>query len=337
MRHIPRLLTMLPTLIKAAITVSFVLLPGLSTAADNTQKKPVELAITQIVDHPSLNQARQGAMDALAKAGYVENKNLDVTFENAQGSIPTAVQIAQKFAGMDPDIILAISTPSAQTLAAATARYPIPIVFASVTDPIAAHLVKSLEQPGDDITGAMDASPVDEQVAFIQKILPNTKRIGVIYNAGEINSATTVTSLKSIVEAKGLSLVEATAANANEIGPAVQSLIGKVDVLYLPTDNTLVSALDILIKVTNEHKLPVVASDPVSVEKGCLAAIGYSQSAVGYLAGEKMVKILSGIAPKDIPVSAPEHTEIQLNLKTAKLLNLIIPEDVIKSAQNVIE
>lgn len=293
--------------------------------------KEYHVAIDQIVAHPSLNKAKQGVEDAIKAADLP----VKFSYENANGSLTTSVQIAQKLAGQKPDVIVAISTPSAQTVASSTARSKIPLVFVSVTSPIQAKLVSNLEHPGGHITGSMDAPPYAEQVHLIHKLLPKAKKVGIIYNPGEVNSVEMIKNFKQA--ASNLNVIEAPAANSNEVASALRSLVGKVDLIYLPMDNTVVSAFDVLLKLTMEHNIPIIASDPDSVKRGALAAIGYSHYDVGYIAGEKVVSILKGEKPGNIPVTEPSKKDISINVKTAESLGIKISPELLSTVTHVVD
>ena len=226
---------------------------GPAAAAD------VTVAVTAIVEHPALDAARQGIQDELAAEGYVAGKNLDFRFESAQGNPAIAAQIAQKFVGDAPDVIVPISTPSAQAVAAATKT--IPIVFTAVTDPVGAKLVASLEHPGGNITGMTDLSPIGAHLDLIKEITPDVASLGVIYNPGEANSVTLLDLLRQEAPARGIEIEEAAAPRSSDVLAAAQSLVGKVDAIYVPTDNTVVTALEAVIGVGIENELPVYAGD----------------------------------------------------------------------------
>ncbi|MBS0285858.1 MAG: ABC transporter substrate-binding protein [Proteobacteria bacterium] len=289
------------------------------------------VAITQIVDHSSLNAARQGLQDALTEAGYLENKNLKIITQNPQGNLSVAAQVAKSLNQQQVDAVVAISTTSAQTVLAANHSHH-PIVFSSVTSPIEAQLVNNLAHPGGDITGTMDLAPQDELMALVHEILPHAKAIGVIYNPGEANS---VKGLQMIELSSSLKVIKAPILSSADITQATNSIIQQVDAIILPTDNTVWSALDKLILIAHQHNVPVLTSDPDSVKKGVLLALGYSQYDVGYDAGKKLVRILNGEKPGDIPISVPERTSLYVNATSATDLKIKIPEHILLRAQMI--
>ncbi|RCX26483.1 ABC transporter substrate-binding protein [Thioalbus denitrificans] len=304
----------------------------LPLAAGAQEAKSV--AITQIVEHPSLDACRQGVEDGLAEAGWKVGENLDWSYESAQSNPVTAVQVARKFVGQAPDVIVAISTPSAQAVAAAT--HDIPLVFSAVTDPLEAKLVANLEHPGGNITGTTDALPLERHLDLIARISPAAKRIGVLYNPGEVNSVATVERLKALAPDRGLTIVEGAAPRTADVLAAARSLVGRVDALYVPTDNTVVAALEGVVKTGYDARLPVYTADTDSVERGALAAVGFNYYDVGRQTGAMVARILAGEAPGDIPVAAVEKTELHLNLRSAERMGVTVPEAVVAEAARVI-
>lgn len=211
-------------------------------------QETVFVATTAIVEHPALDATRDGVRDELEANGYEEGKNLRFEYESAQGNPATAAQIARKLVGAKPHVIVPISTPSAQAVVAATKD--IPVVFTAVTDPVGAKLVSDPKKPGGNVTGVTDLSPIGKHLELIQEITPNAKRIGVLHNPGEANSLSLLQLLKTEAGPRGLEIIEAPATKSSDVLSAAQSLIGKADVIYIPTDNTIVSALEAVIRST---------------------------------------------------------------------------------------
>lgn len=296
---------------------------------------PKHVAITQIVEHPSLDAAREGIIDELQNAGFVLGEDLEVDYQNAQGNPATAAQIARKFVGDAPDVIVAISTPSAQAVAAATRD--IPVVFSAVSDPVGAKLVKDLDRPGGNITGTSDLAPVAQQLDLIKEITPAAKKLGVIYNPGETNSVTLVNLLKELAPKRGFALSEAAAPRTGEVLSAARQLQGRVDAIYIPLDNTVVSALESVIKVANEAKLPVYSADIDSVERGTLAALGFDYYDLGRQTGRLVVRLLGGEKPGTIPVERVHDMNLLVNPEAAEILGITVPETVLNRAVNLLE
>jgi putative ABC transport system substrate-binding protein len=293
------------------------------------------VAVTAIVEHPALDAARKGIKDELAAAGYVEGHNLDFLFESAQGNPATAAQIARKFVGEAPDVIVPISTPSAQAVVAATKE--IPVVFTAVTDPVGAKLVSSLERPGGNVTGMSDLSPIGLHLDLIRQIAPDTARLGVIYNPGEANSVTLVELIRKEAPARGLEIVEAAAPRSADVLPAAQSLVGKVDAIYVPTDNTVVTALEAVVKVGTDEQLPVFAGDTDSVARGAVAALGFNYYDLGRQTGKIVARVLEGAHPGDIPVEGVQITELYVNPGAAAAMGVTIPPEMLQRAKFVVD
>jgi putative tryptophan/tyrosine transport system substrate-binding protein len=294
------------------------------------------VAVTQIVEHPSLDAVRDGLKEALAEAGYVEGKALRWEWQSAQGNPATAAQIASKYAGANPDVIVAIATPSAQ--AAVSAAKNTPIIFSAVTDPLGAKLVASNEKPGGNVSGVSDLSPIDQQLALIREILPQAKTLGVIYSAGEDNSVSLVELVKREAPKQGFTQVkEATVSASSEVAGAARGLVGSVDAIYVPTDNTVVSALESVVQVGQDNDLPVFAGDTDSVKRGAIAGISFNYRDVGRQTGEMVVKVLKGTRPSELPVEYVKAVQLFVNLDSAKEMGVTIPDVVQGRADEVVE
>ncbi|MET3856519.1 ABC transporter substrate-binding protein [Rhizobium sp. OAE497] len=295
----------------------------------------VTVAVTAIVEHPALDAVRKGVQDTLAAAGYKEGENLKFLFESAQGNPATAAQIARQFAGEDPSVIVPISTPSAQAVVSATRD--IPVVFTAVSDPLGAQLVKNMDKPGGNVTGLSDMSPVAEHIALIKEILPNVKSIGYLYNSGEANSVSLLAVLKTEAEKAGLTVVESAATKSAEVQGAARALVGRADVIYVPTDNTIISALEGAVAVAEEAKLPLFTADTDSVNRGSIAALGFNYYDVGKQTGDIVVRILKGEDPGDIAVKVAAGSDLVVNKKAAEKMGVTLPESVLKRANRVVE
>lgn len=293
------------------------------------------VAVTSIVEHPALDAVRDGVRQALTAAGYTDAKGLKWQFQTAQGNTAIAAQIARKFVGDQPDVIVAIATPSAQAVVAATKS--IPVVYSAVTDPVAAQLVPSMGPSGTNVTGVSDALALDKQVALIKKVVPQAKRVGMVYNPGEANSVVVVKKLRELLPQSGMSLVEATAARTVDVGAAARSLVGKVDVIYTNTDNNVVSAYEAMVKVGTDAKIPLVASDTDSVKRGAIAALGVNYYDLGVQTGKMVVKILKGQKPGDLASETSDKLELFINPGAAKKQGVELSDALVKSATQVVE
>jgi len=298
-------------------------------AADKT------VLVTAIVEHPALDAVRDGVKDELKDEGFEAGKNLKWEYQSAQGNTGTAAQIARKFVGDKPDVIVAIATPSAQAVVAATKS--IPVVYSGVTDPVAAQLVKEWKASGTNVTGVSDVLELEKQIDLIKRVVPNVKRVGMVYNPGEANSAVVVKALKELLGKSGITLVEAAAPRTVDVGSAAKSLIGKVDVIYTNTDNNVVSAYEALVKVGNDAKIPLVASDTDSVKRGAIAALGVNYYDLGRQTGKVVARILKGEKPGDIASATSSKLELFVNTTAAQKQGVTLPADLIKSAKTVIK
>ncbi len=293
------------------------------------------VAVTAIVEHPALDAVRDGVKEVLEENGYKDGDNLTFSYESAQGNPGTAAQIARQFIGEGPDVIVAISTPSAQAVVSATRD--IPVVFSAVTDPVGAQLVSSMEAPGGNVTGISDMSPVAEHVALIREILPQAKSIGFLYNPGETNSVSSLAALKQAAEGAGLSVVESTASRSSEVQNAARALVGRADIIYVPTDNTIVSALESAVGVAEESKVPLFTADTDSVNRGALAALGFNYHEVGRETGAVVLRILKGEEAGAIPVAVASGSNLVVNKAAAAKMGVTLPEAVVARANQVIE
>lgn len=292
------------------------------------------VAVTAIVEHPALDSARDGVLEALNAAGYTEGKNLKWQYQSAQGNTGTAAQIARKFIGDQADAIVTIGTPSAQAAVAGTKR--IPIVFTAVTDPVQGQLTPSWEASGTNVTGVSDVLELGKQMELVKQIVPNAKRIGMVFNPGEANSVAVVEALKDILPNYNLTLVEAAAPRSVDVGTAARSLVGKVDVIYTNTDNNVVSAYEALVKVGNDMKIPLIASDTDSVKRGAIAALGVNYHDLGLQTGRIVVRILEGEKPGDIKPQTSEHIQLFVNPAAAEKQGVTLSQELLDSAAEII-
>lgn len=332
-----------------ALGLSAAALVGCNKPADNTttnetntqptQTQPAAeaktVAITAIVEHPSLDAVRAGVIEELKAQGYTEGQNLTINFQSAQGNMATANQIAKQFAADNPDVVVAIATPSAQAMAAASSS--VPIVFSAVTDPVEAKLVASLTAPGKNITGASDALPYDPQIELMRNLVPNVKNVGFVYSPGEVNSTIVLKNLKEKLAPLGINVVEAPAAKSSDIALATQSLVGKVDLIYTSTDNNVSSAYEALTKVAGDAKIPLISGVTDLVERGASAGLGVNYNELGRETGKIVVRILNGEKPGDIAVYVPQKLDLYLNKKNAALQGITFPDAMVTSAAKVTE
>ena len=294
----------------------------------------VNVGIVQLVEHAALDAANKGFVEGLASKGYKEGQNIAYDRQNAQADQSNLQNIAHRFVNNKVNLICAIATPAAQTVANVTSD--IPIVATAVTDYKTAKLVKDNAKPGTNVTGTTDMNPVEQQLDLLLKVVPNAKSVGTIYCSSEVNSQLQVDILKKAATAKGVTIKEATVSNVNDIQQAARSLVGKVQAIYVPTDNVLASAMPTLVSVTEEAKLPVICGEGGMVKAGGVATLGVDYYKLGFQAGEMAADILGGKSkPADMAIQAQKEFKAMVNVKEAEKIGLKVPEDVLKGAELV--
>ena len=274
-----------------------------------------KVAIVQYVEHPSLDTIRESTIAALAEAGYIEGQNITIEYANAQADQSNLNTIASKFVGDNVDLIIAIATPAAQSMAAATSD--IPIVFSAVTDPLGAKLVDILESPSGNVTGTSDAIPVDQVFELCQELTPSVKKIGFLYTASEVNSQSVIAEAKTLAVDYGFTFEETTITNSSELQQAAELLAGKVDAIYTPIDNGIASAMPILSEIAKEAGIPVYVGADSMVADGGYATVGINYEDLGAKTAEMVAEILDGKAVKEVPVATLDHFYKVINETTA--------------------
>lgn len=312
------------------VIVAILAMVGCTTKAAEETKS---IGIIQYVEHVALDSAREGFIKALADNGFVDGENITIDVQNAQADQSNLSTISDRFVSNKVDLVLAIATPAAQSIAGKTTE--IPIVGTAITDFVAAKLVKSNEAPGGNVTGTTDMNPIKEQIDLLVKLVPDAKTVGVIYTSSEDNSVVQAKIAKEAIEALGLTYTEVTVTNSNDVQQATQSIVEKCDALYLPTDNVLASSMPVIYGVTVESKTPVICGESGMVENGGLATLGINYYDLGYQAGLMGVKILKGEAkPSEMPIESATEFDFAINGTVAAEIGLEIPEDL---AEFVIE
>lgn len=293
---------------------------------DKKAEAPKTIGIVQLVEHDALDAANRGITDALKERGVT----IEIDRQNAQADQSNLRNIAQRFVSHNYPLIFAIATPAAQTVANATSTTP--IVATAVTDFAVAKLVKDNNKPGTNVTGSSDMNPIAAQTELLLKLVPNAKTVGTIYNSSEINSQLQIDILRKELEKHGVALAEATISSVNDIQQAAQSLVGKVDVMYVPTDNVVASSMPTLYRVTQAAKLAVVAGEAGMVRSGATATVAVDYYNLGKIAGNMGADILEGKAkPQDMPIRYQTEFKVVLNEPVVKELGLTVPEDVAKN------
>lgn len=322
-------------IIKGLLTVLGIVMALLSIAFKNEPEKII-VAVTQLVEHPALDEVYRGIVDELRDEGYVAGQNMTLLYETAQGSGVTAAQIAQKFVGAKPDVMVGIATISAQSLVSANREKKIPIVFSSVTDPIGAQLVGDLKNTKDsNVTGVSNWIEIEPQLEKFRQILPSLKKLGFIYNPGEGNSVVLLDRIRAAANKMGIKILAAPATITAEVSMATESIANKVDAIYISNDNTALSAFQSIVSVANDAKIPVFVSDTDIVDQGAVAALGPNQYQVGRETGKMVVAILKGTPPSAIPVGFLEKLEFFLNEDALVKVNLIVPDELKRQADKL--
>jgi len=295
------------------------------------------ISVSQFVEHPALDAVLKGFQD------YLQEKGIDVKYNlhNAQANMSAATQIAQQMIGEEADLLLAITTPCAQTCVRALSKAPAelkrPLLFSAVTDPIAAGLLKDLQHPDRGITGVSDLLPVEEHIKMVLSFKSDIKTLGLLYNAGEANSKATIAAIQDLRTKLGFKTVEATASKTADVYQAAGSLVGRVDAIFIPTDNTIISALESVIKVGVQNQLPVFAADVDSVKRGAVAAMGFDYYKHGYQTGAIAERILNGEKPESIPVQFQKDLQLHINAGYARKMGVAPPEALLKKAAKIYE
>lgn len=321
-------------IIYAIITILMLsLLSGCSSKSEDSKNKDtktqkmIEIGEVQVTEYFGLDLSRDGFRAALESRGYKEGENINIEYKNAQSDMSIAKNIAESFASSNKDLIHAVATPVAQ--AAFNATKEIPIAITAVTDPIDAGLVKDLEKSGTNVFGMSDLVPMKSQFEIIKSFFPEAKKLGIIYSSSDANSSVKVREAESIAKDYDLEIIAQGATTTNDVGQTVESLIDKIDVLYVPTDSTVVPAMPIIIEKAMAKKIPIIPEEKGQVELGALAAEGIDFYKLGYETGLMAADVLDGKSkPQDMPVKILEDRDIYVNEDTLKILDLEIPEDL---------
>ena len=291
--------------------------------------KMINIGVAQLLTHPAMDASLKGFKDGLASQGFEEGKNVTYDIQNAQGEQSNCITIANTFANKKPDLILAIATPAAQAVAKVITDTP--VMITAVTDPADAKLVASNEKPGGNVSGTSDKTPVKEQIEMLKEIVPDVQTVGIMYTSSETNSQLQAKWAKAACEELGLKYQEFTISNTNEIQQVAQSMVGKVQAVYIPTDNILASGMKNVAAVTNSAKLPLIVAEVGPVQNGGLCTVGINYEKLGYQTGLMAAKVLEGEAkPADMAIEYQTEYTISYNSAVAKQLGITLPERILK-------
>ena len=286
----------------------------------------LNIGILQLMEHGSLDDAREGFVQALADNGYVEGQNIKIDYQNAQGDPNNLNTMSQRLAGNQSDLVLAIGTGAAQSMASVTEE--IPILFTAVTDPVDSGLVNTNEAPGTNLSGTNDMSPIKEQIELLVQLCPDIKTIGILYCSGEDNSILQAQQVKEVLEEMSLNWTEATVTNTNDVQQVTQSVAGKCDAIYIPTDNAYASAMGIVAEIAQENKLPVVCGAIEMVRDGGFATLGLNYYNLGYQTGEMAVRVLEGEDISQMPVESLVKYDYYISGEMAQVLGVEVPQEL---------
>ena len=309
-----------PLLVVGILLTSLISLHQLKA---DKKKDVFRIGISQFITHQSLDATREGFVDELAKQGYIEGKNIEIDLQNAQGEQRNLKTISQQLAESS-DVVLAIATPSAQSLSNTTKTTP--VIFSAVTDPVSAKLVESREHPGGNVTGTSDQSSdaISTQINLIKKVLPKAKTIGILYTQSEPNSVVQKDEAKRLLEEKGFTVVEKTILDSNNVKAAAESLMTEVDMVFVPTDNIISSTMETVKQVSIKHKVPVFGGSTEMVAVGGLYNYGTNYEELGRQTARMLVRVLKGEKPENIAVELPEKLELHTNQEMADALGIDI-------------
>lgn len=301
-----------------------------SGGTNGGQTAGVKIGIIQLVGHPALDAAYEGFVDGLAEAGYVEGENLTLDYQNANGEMANCPVIAGSLANAGCDLVLAIATPAAQAMAAATEeKQDLPVLVTAVTDPADAGLVASNEAPGGNVTGTSDMTPVADQIKLLTQLVPEAKKVGFLFCSSEANSVLQVELARAAAEELGLETEDFTVSNTNDVQAVAQSMVGKVDAVYIPTDNMIAQTMATVAAVAAEAKLPLIVGEEGMVNEGGLASYSINYYELGKLTAQMAVEILrDGAKPADMPIRYQESFELVVNEEVASQLGITIPENL---------
>lgn len=293
---------------------------------------PYKIGVVQLAEHPALDASYQGFVDGLKEAGWVEGKDFVIDYQNAQGEQANCQTIASKLVNDQNDLIFAIATPAAQAVASTTDT--IPTLIAAVTDAADAKLVKSNEKPGTNITGTSDLNPIPEQMKLLKKLVPDAETVGILYCSSESNSKFQVELAKEAASELGLKTIEATVSSSAELQQVAEALIGKVDVIYAPTDNMVSSGLTTVSAIAEPAGVPIIAAEEAMLPKGGLATYGVNYYDLGKMTGAQAVRILKdGENPAEMPIEYQTDCDLVINKQVAEKLGITIPEDIAAAAE----
>ncbi len=323
----------LQKLILAMVALALVIVSSTTTKEVFAQEDSLDVAVVQLVTHSSLDDIRQGVYDGLAEHGYTEGENLTINYQNAEGDLNILSTIAQSVVAEEPDMIFAITTPVAQVFQNVTSD--IPIIMTGVTDPVSAGIVDDLENPGENITGASDAVPYEDQFELLLQLQPDVQKVGMIYTTSEDNSLAETEQAAAVAEEMGLEVQIEGIASTMDMQLVAQTLANEVDAIYVGSDNTIASAFETLLDATDAAGIPVFTTVDVMVGQGALSAVAINQKDIGLLAADVAKEIIDGANPGETPVRFLDELQPVINFETADRLGIEVPEELASEVMDI--
>lgn len=303
-----------------------------SAQADGEQ---IKVGMLQISEHVALDNCRQGFLDYLAEHGYKDGENIVIDYQNAQGDQSNLKTISQQFVNNGYDYLVGISTPATQSLA--TETQDTPVIGTAITSFEAAGLVESNENPGGNVSGVNDETPIAEQMALLKEILPDAQTVGVMYNSSEVNSQVQAEKAQEEAEKLGLKVEVSTVTSSNDVAQAVETMMEKADVIYLPTDNTFASTMATVGQISEQKKVPVIVGEAGMCANGGIATVGLDFYQLGLQTGEFAIKVFEGGDISTMPVEYPNTSNITVNKEFAEKIGIEIPQSVLDKADFFVE
>ncbi len=327
MKKLIKSISVMTAAVLAGLTLASCGAPADNPASDSNAAKTdkLKVGVIQMIDNGAFSDMREGFIQELRDKGYTEDK-CEIVYKNAQGDATNLNTIVQDVINSKVDLIATIATPATQAVVGAGTD--IPTVFVAVSNPTGAGVITDMSKPDKNATGTSNAIPVDTIFGLAEKVTPNVKTYGILYNTSEINSVSTADSAKKYLDSKGLKYVEATVTNSSEIQQAAQSFVGKVDAIFVPNDAMIQSGMPLVAEVAKNAKIPVYGSSAVMVNSGAFATIAVSDKEIGAISADKAIKYFEGAKIEEIPAEVVPANDVVINKKTAEAIGVTIPSDV---------
>lgn len=316
----------------AAVLLTLCLVAVSFTGCQQQKTQTINVGVIQLIENGAFNDMREGFIQQMRDKGYGEDK-MTFHYKNAQGDATNLNAICQEMVDSKMDFVVAIATPAAQAMV--NQESEIPVFFISVSNPVGARIITDMEKPDKNATGTSNAIPVNEIFDLADQLTPGCKTYGFLYNTGEINAVTTVENSKTYLDSIGLSYEEAVVTNSSEVQQAAQSLVGKVDALFIPNDSVIQSAMNLVAEIAKEAKIPVYCSSSTTVESGAFATVAISDREIGSITADMAIQYLDGTKIEEIPSVVVPANVITINKTTAEAIGVTISDDMAAKATMV--